>query len=192
LQEKKHIEDEIDLRELFDIIWRRKKFIFVLTFLVTLSSLVYVYFKKPIPIYQGKAYIEIGQILSPTFGSILLGTPADSAGILKLEFKLNANILSGTNTILELISTNEDKILIKENLGKSIDSIINKHKEKAKFYENVIMTKQIGVIQIDENQINKPKKTLIVVASFVTGFIFSIFLVFFIQFVNNFRKEENK
>lgn len=157
--------------------------------MLTLGSLIYVYFKNPIPIYQGKAHIEMGQILSPNFGAILLGTPADSAGILKLEFKVNANILSGTNTILEIISTNEDKILIKENLGKSIDLIINKHKEKAKFYENVIMTKQIGVIQIDENPINKPKKTLIVAVSFLTGFIFSIFIVFFMQFVNNFRKE---
>lgn len=35
----------------------------------------------------------------------------------------------------------------------------------------------------------KPKKSLIVVVAFVTGFILSIFLVFFLQFVQSMRKE---
>jgi len=35
----------------------------------------------------------------------------------------------------------------------------------------------------------KPKKKLIIVVSFVTGFILSIFLVFFMEFVKNFRRE---
>lgn len=38
----------------------------------------------------------------------------------------------------------------------------------------------------------KPKKQLIVVVAFVTGFILSIFIVFFMQFINGFRKEEEK
>ena len=54
------------------------------------------------------------------------------------------------------------------------------------------MTKQIGDIQIDNNPINKPKKLLIVVVSFVSGFILSIFLIFFMQFVNSIRKEDTK
>ena len=35
----------------------------------------------------------------------------------------------------------------------------------------------------------KPKKILIVAVAFVTGFIISIFLVFFIQFIQGIRKE---
>ena len=35
----------------------------------------------------------------------------------------------------------------------------------------------------------KPKKKLIVAVAFVTGFIISIFLVFFIQFIQGIRKE---
>ncbi len=54
------------------------------------------------------------------------------------------------------------------------------------------MSKQIGNIVIDDNPINKPKKTLIVVVSFITGFMLSIFLIFFMQFVNSIRKEDNK
>ena len=52
------------------------------------------------------------------------------------------------------------------------------------------MTKEIGDIIIDNKSINKPKKKLIVVVSFMTGFVLSIFLVFFMSFLGNFRKED--
>ena len=57
------------------------------------------------------------------------------------------------------------------------------------FYKNKIMTKQIGDIKISEEAINKPKTALIVTVAFITGFILSIFLVFFIQFIQSIKKE---
>lgn len=191
MQNKDYIvEDEIDLKEVFKTIWESKKFILIFSFVVTLLSVIYVFFKNPIPIYQGRTYIEVGQIQSQNFGQISLDATSDLAQILKLEFDVDANVVSGTTRILEVSSKNEDKNIIKQTLEKTLETIINKHKEKAKIYENVIMTKQIGNIKIDEQAINKPKKTLIVVVSFVTGFILSIFIVFFIQFINSMRKEE--
>lgn len=193
MQDKNYItEDEIDLRELFKTIWNNKKFIFVLTFLVTLCSVIYVSFKNPIPIYQGKTYIEIGQIQSQNFGQISLDAAPDIVGILKVVYKVDANILNTSTKIVEIVSTSEDKSIIKQNLENAVESIINKHKEKAKFYENVIMTKQISDIEINENPINKPKKALIVVVAFITGFVLSIFIVFFIQFINNLKKEDKQ
>ena len=193
MQDKNYItEDEIDLRELFKTIWNNKKFIFVLTFLVTLCSVIYVSFKNPIPIYQGKTYIEIGQIQSQNFGQISLDAASDIVGILKVVYKVDANILNTSTKIVEIVSTSEDKSIIKQNLENAVESIINKHKEKAKFYENVIMTKQISDIEINENPINKPKKALIVVVAFITGFVLSIFIVFFIQFINNLKKEDKQ
>lgn len=186
------IEDEIDLRELFRAIWEKKIFILLFTTIVTFISVIYVYLKNPIPLYQGKMYIEIGQIQSQIFGQIPLDSASDLAGILNLAFKVNANIFKSTTKILEISITNEDKNLIKQNLEKSVEFIINKHKEKAKFYENVIMTKQVGDIEIDKNPINMPKKKLTVVVSFVSGIILSIFIVFFMQFINSIKKEENK
>lgn len=186
------IEDEIDLRELFKTIWEKKTFIFLFTSVITTISIIYVYFKNPIPIYQGKTYVEIGQIQSQTFGQINIDSAGDLAGILNLEFKVNANIFKGTTKILEISLTNEDRDLIKQNLQESVEFIINKHKEKAKTYQNIIMTKQIGNIQIDNNPINMPKKKLIIVVSFVSGFILAILIVFFMQFINSIRKEDNK
>ena len=54
------------------------------------------------------------------------------------------------------------------------------------------MTKQIGDITISNEPINKPKKSLIITVAFVTGFILSIFLVFFIEFIRTLKKEINE
>ena len=189
MQEKQYTEDEIDLRELFKIIWEKKIFILVFTFMVTFISLIYVFFKNPIPIYQGKTYIEIGKIQSQNFGQITLDSALDLAEILKLEMKVVAIPKSSTN-LLEIKVDDQNKEEIKSRLEESVKFIMNRHNEKAKFYENVIVTKQIGGILIDDESINKPKKSLIVSVSFITGFILSIFIVFFMQFINSVRKEQ--
>ena len=193
MENKRYIqEDEIDLKELFITIWKRKMFIVLFTSFITLIAIIYVVLKNPIPIYQGKAFLEIGKIQSQKFGQILLDNPADLAQILNIEYKVEASILKSSTSLLEIISKNENKDEIQNNIKDAVSFIINKHTEKAKFYENVIMSKQIGNIIIDDNSINKPKKTLIVVVSFVTGFILSIFLVFFIEFIKNLNKKEDE
>ncbi len=65
--------------------------------------------------------------------------------------------------------------------------IITKHENDTSFYKNKIMTKQIGDIKISEEAIND-KKALIVTVAFITGFILSIFLLFFIQFIQSIKK----
>mgnify|MGYP000234582486 FL=1 len=186
------IEDEIDLRELFKTIWEKKIFILLFTSIVTIISIVYVFLKNPTPVYQGRTYIEIGQVQSQTFGADYLDSSVNLSEILKLELKIATNIPKGTQNLLEISSNNQNKEEIKKSLEKAVEFVINRHKEKAKFYQNVIMTKQIGNIQIDNNPINMPKKKLIVVVSFVSGFILSIFIVFFMQFINSIRKENSK
>ena len=183
-------EDEIDLRELFKTIWEKKLFVILFTSIVTLVAIIYVLVKNPIPIYQGKAFLEIGKIQSQTFGQSLFDNPTDLAQILSIEYKVEASIPKATISLLEITSKNENKEKIQNNIKDAVAFIINKHIEKAKVYENAIMTKQIGNIVIDDNPINKPKKLLIVVVSFVSGFILSIFLIFFMQFVSSIRKED--
>ena len=50
-------------------------------------------------------------------------------------------------------------------------------------------TQIVGKIITSEHPI-KPKKRLIVIVAFVTGFILSIFLVFFLEFLQGFKKED--
>ncbi|MEZ4693991.1 MAG: GNVR domain-containing protein [Aliarcobacter sp.] len=73
-----------------------------------------------------------------------------------------------------------------------LDSLNDKIKlQKLKLANNIAKNSEIvGDLQIDEDPI-KPKKSLIVVVAFVTGFIISIFLVFIIIYENyksSFRK----
>lgn len=57
-QEKLSVEDEIDLKELFKIIWKRKIFVISFCLLITIGSVIYVYTKTPI--YEVKSVMEIG------------------------------------------------------------------------------------------------------------------------------------
>ncbi|MCG3658948.1 Wzz/FepE/Etk N-terminal domain-containing protein [Aliarcobacter butzleri] len=193
MQNQKYLQDdEIDLKELFKTLWKYKIFILVFTSMITFIALIYVLLKNPIPIYQGKMYLEIGQIQNKNFAPISIEKVSDLAYILNLEFKVNSNIPKNTFNLMEITFDNIDKNIINETLTKIKDFVLEKHKEQTNFYESVIMTKQIGDIIISNEPINKPKKSLIVTVAFVTGIILSIFLVFFIKFVRSLKKEEIK
>ena len=193
MQNQKYLqEDEIDLRELFKTLWKHKIFILVFTSMVTFIALIYVLLKNPIPIYQGKMYLEIGQIQDKNFAPMSIEKVTDLAYILNLEFKVNSNIPKNTFNLIEITFDNIDKNVISETLTRVKGFVLEKHKKLISFYESAIMTKQIGDITISNEPINKPKKSLIITVAFVTGFILSIFLVFFIEFVRSFKKEEIK
>lgn len=184
-------EDEIDLRELIKTLWIYKYLILIFTSFITILSIIYVLQKNPTPIYKGNLYMEIGTIQDKNFQPVIIENAKDLAYILNLEFDVKAVIPKEILTINNLLPTklieisfeNEDKNKIRETLEKIKDYIIEKHKKDTKYYENIIMTKQIGDIKISNEEINKPKKVLIVAISFVTAFILSIFLAFLIDFV---------
>jgi LPS O-antigen subunit length determinant protein (WzzB/FepE family) len=97
-----------------------------------------------------------------------------------------------SNAIIENKSTLFDLTEQKENL---LNVQINKLLERKKLFEvlslpyNLKNSEIVGKILVDDKPI-KPKKILIVVVTFITGFILAIFAVFFMQFINNMRKEE--
>lgn len=193
MQNQRYLQDdEIDLKELFKTLWKYKIFILVFTSMITFIALIYVLLKNPIPIYQGKMYLEIGQIQNKNFVPVAIEKVTDLAFILNFEFKVNSNIPKNTSNLMEITFDNVDKNIINETLTRVKGFVLEKHKEQTSFYESVIMTKQIGDITISNEPINKPKKTLIVIVSFVTAFILSIFLVFFIEFIKSLKKEEIK
>ncbi|KLE03695.1 Wzz/FepE/Etk N-terminal domain-containing protein [Aliarcobacter butzleri] len=201
MQNQKYLqEDEIDLRELFKTVWNYKKFILIFTSIITFIALIYVLLKNPIPIYEGKMYLEIGQIQDKNFALILIDNVVDLSYTLNLKFNVKAisptkkdiNNLSIQPKVIEITFDNIDKNIINETLIKVKDFVLKKHKEQTSFYESVIMTDQIGDIIISNEPINKPKKSLVIIVAFMTAFILSIFLVFFIEFVRSLKKEEIK
>ncbi|AXX91769.1 hypothetical protein CPU12_11580 [Malaciobacter molluscorum LMG 25693] len=84
-----------------------------------------------------------------------------------LNIKLNEILLKKVNDLKEKIS-------------------FEKFKLKNGYYSNA---KIVGDIIINDEPI-KPKKVLILVVAFVSGFILSIFLVFFLDFIKSFKEEK--
>ena len=185
-------EDEIDLRELFLTLWKKKVFIVLFTFIVTVSSILYVNFKPYEPVYQGKLLVEIGEVFNKNNDSQLIDYPGNLVKIIEENLNgLSSSIPRNTNNLIELTVSNKNKSDIKDTLTSAYDFIINRHNDKTKLYDKFTNTKKVGDISIGNEPINKPKKKLIVAVSFVTGFILSIFLVFFVEFVRSFKDKND-
>ena len=185
-------EDEIDLRELFLTIWRKKVFIVLLTIIVTVSSILYINFKPYEPLYQGKLLVEIGEVFNKNNDSQLIDYPGNLVKIIEENLSgLISSIPRNTNNLIELSVSSKNKSDIKDTLTSAYDFIVNRHNEKTKLYEKFTHTKKVGDINIGNEPINKPKKKLIIAVSFVTGFILSIFLVFFMEFIRSFKDKND-
>ena len=200
MQEKFFLnEDEIDLRKLFKTIWEKRFFIIVLTFTITLISIIHILLNNPALIYQGKIYFEIGEMKGETYGNKLIENTNDLASLINITFDENvlfskelnpkAQLMSGSTKILEVLYSSENRDNIKNKLEKIKEFIINRHNKLTNLYNVSIQTQQVGDIKISEEAINKPKKALIVTVAFTTGFFLSIFLVFLIQFIQSMRKQ---
>ena len=112
---------------------------------------------------------------NPALSALLIMQQRDlSASI----FNIDTNILELHNQKTTLVTTKINSLIEKRNLIKSILLPYN--------YKN---SQIIGEILINDYA-SKPKKKLIVVVAFITGFILSIFLVFFLSFIRS-MKEEN-
>lgn len=194
-------EDEIDLKELFITLWNKRIFILILTSIITLVSFVYVLMKNPKPIYSGNLLVEIGEYYTENMTPVFFDTSRNLKVI--IEKKSNTDTTSqkgsnniigitfpkGSNNLILISSLSSEKVNIQKNIKNALDLILKRHENKSKLYDKFIMTKQIGNISISNKAINTPKKKLIVVVSFVTGFILSVFLVFLMNFIQGLKKE---
>lgn len=307
MQEKQYIEDEIDLKELFNTLWQKRLFISIFTLVITLLAGIYAYNKTPI--FEVKSIMEIGFIEkqlvedpaileqklnilfsvddksinnNPEKGIISSITQvkavknfieikteaisneiaiAKSKEILEYTQKLynpkinqyekivNNDILNIEKEISFL--KNEKIKMLTEKVESSKASLEKYNKEINSLYklnnndkissmivsvqmvnyqnlmenaQNVLKASSLEIEQIlkdtipkleqkkevmsfkvsEQNLTNtrligdyitsnypsKPKKSLIIIVAFVTGFVLSIFTVFFIQFVDNTRRKK--
>ena len=184
-------EDEIDLRELFLTLKKNIIFIIFFTLITIFISIIFIVVKKPI--YSGNFSLEMGKIIN--LKSI---TPLDNIhtikNILQIKYKVSVSIPKHSYFFTVSYQDN-DKESIKNNLLLSLELIKNRYKKLSNIYREsgykVINTQMIEDIKIDTSPI-KPKKKLIVIVAFITGLMFSIFLVFFLSFVRGMSKEEDE
>ncbi len=191
-------QDTIDLRELWAILVRRKKLIGGITAVVTLMAIIYVFTVKPI--YSGSVTVEIGKVVNKekaADGSLVLGVydldnVNDLAKIVSQTTNVSTSVPKRTK-LLQLTATHTDKEQIEKNLKDAVRFIKERHQKIAKVYSlpgsEVIMSHEIAPVAVGDTPI-KPKKKLIVIVAFISGLMLSIFLAFFLEFINGMRKED--
>lgn len=142
MQNKEYIEDEIDLRELFQTIWNSKKFIVIFTFIITLLAVIYVNIKTPI--YEAKAVIEIGSYkvekIRPADNlAFIEEVPIDDSDQLVKKLSTifidldkdseitNISVAKGIKNFIEITSASKSNELAKKAINEILVYIQNEH-----------------------------------------------------------------
>jgi len=138
-------EDEIDLRELFLTLWKKKGFIVGFTFVITFLAIVYVFLKTPI--YEAKGLVEIGSYKLDNNNNNNNNTELlDNAS--QLSKKLNVlyidmlknqkdrvsqidsiSVPKGQNSFIEITSTSTSNALAIKEIEKVTEYIQSEHKK---------------------------------------------------------------
>lgn len=152
-------EDEIDLRELWATLQKRKMMIAGVTLLITLLSVVYVFSLKPI--YAAKAMVEIGQI-NQKFIEPLKEIQT------KLSFEYNVgksatmpslqsiSIPKGATGILNFEVYGHDNATARTFLEKILSEVTQKYQQKTDLY----LQNQKRLIAINQQKLDETTKKL--------------------------------
>lgn len=196
--------NEIDLRELWATLVKRKMTIFAVTVITTLCAAIYVWTAKPV--YSGEVLIEIGKVIlnsdpindKPTViqsienGNDLQGVIEQTFNTNIREEKIKIDFPKGSTQLVRIAYEHTDKQVIHKKLEETTAFILNRHQHSAEFFQKanakINPTNVIDTINITIDPI-KPKKMLIIVIGFITGLMFGVFGAFFREFIRNGRKE---
>ncbi|WP_164968113.1 Wzz/FepE/Etk N-terminal domain-containing protein [Arcobacter sp. CECT 8986] len=200
-------DDEIDLRELFKKLWKGKLFIIIFTLVVTILAGIYAFLKTPI--YNGTISYEIGQVITDKninlnnkeISIIDIDDASNLKEIISRKFSTkdeekgiftNALIPRGTSNIIVVDVQNSNKEKINKKLDEITKFIETRQDKRIKFYSfNNAKIKKTSVLSKDiSSKAIKPNKKIIIAVAFVSGFILSIFLLFFIDFIKSFKEEK--
>ena len=158
MQENRYIqEDEIDLRELFKIIWDKKIFIILFTLAITVLATVYAYIK--IPIYEAKALLEIGEYKINNTSKNFVDDASNlekklSTLFVDMEKNLkdktseisNISVVKGLKNFLEIKSESTSNEEAKNEILKVLTFVQNEHE---KILDDVKKQKEMELRNID-------------------------------------------
>ena len=152
-------EDTIDLRELFEILKRRKKLIGIVTAAVTILATVYAFVIAK-PVYEAKVMLEVGKINGKTFentGQIkqrLLFQYGKREG--RRAYITPVRIPKGAVDMLEIVASGGERNAVVSFLKKVVQEIASEGERQIARY--VVMQKRL--IALAENDIALSKKSL--------------------------------
>ena len=153
MQENRYIqEDEIDLRELFKIIWDKKIFIILFTLAITVLATVYAYSKTPI--YEAKALLEIGEYKKNPVDDAVALEKKLSTIFIDMEKNLkdktsqisNISVVKGLKNFLEIKSESTSNEEAKNEILKVLTFVQNEHE---KILDDVKKQKEMELRNID-------------------------------------------
>lgn len=153
MQENRYIqEDEIDLRELFKIIWDKKNFIILFTLAITVLATVYAYSKTPI--YEAKALLEIGEYKKNPVDDAVALEKKLSTIFIDMEKNLkdktsqisNISVVKGLKNFLEIKSESTSNEEAKNEILKVLTFVQNEHE---KILDDVKKQKEMELRNID-------------------------------------------
>lgn len=136
-------EETIDLKELYLILKKRKKFIWIVTFLFTLLSLAYVFLTKPV--YEVKAVVELAQIdrkpVHPTGTLKQKINTIFEVGVknkkIELPIVTSVEIPKKTTNILVIKAQGYDNASAKEKLLEAISYIATEQNKELTSYTDI-------------------------------------------------------
>ena len=157
-ENRKYIEEEIDLVELFKTVIKRKWFIVGFTFMVTLGAIVFAYMK--IPVYEVKSNVKIGYI-----GKDLLGNPNTINKELRIVFNVDDKLFSKEPIISNVTSVSVNKI-VQNFLEIKTESSLNekaleKNKEVVSYIQSMHKRKIENFKRKIENEIENIEKQIL-------------------------------
>lgn len=184
-------QDELDLNKLLTVLFKHKLLIFIITMTMTMGGILYSW--TTTPIYRGSVLLEVGEVIinrdNPTIIKPLESID-DIIQILSQNYNTHGNealefVASSSSTVFIQISyEHHNKKAIQDKLEQMSQFTIKRHEEKANFFmkaDSIIRpTIVASAITISETPI-KPNKKLILVISFFSGLILSLFILFFIE-----------
>ncbi len=127
-------DDEIDLRELWHTLMRRKWTVIATTALVVIASLVYVFVSTPV--YEAKAFIKVGTYISNKSDRVslepirqLLESLDDLQAYVKYDLSaVSVSIPDKKASYLQLSTNNSTGEKAKQTLENSVNDILFRHK----------------------------------------------------------------
>ena len=186
--------DEIDLFELWDILWSKKYLMLSITFLTTLTGFLYATYSPIKPdYYTGKVTVEIGTYMTNT-GEILSLEPAgDLAVILGEKSGVSVSSPRGTERILELESTHQQQTQAKQQLEQALANITERHQNIAKKLpesQRVSATQPVSEPSYKLSSA-KDKRPLITAVAGILGLMASFFLILLMNAIQNRKQRLN-
>lgn len=163
---KTYQENEIDLREVWQTIVKRKMFISAMALGVTVCAIVYAFSKEPI--YEVKTVFEIGYYSNSNNNNILIESPLSLVKRLEITHIANhdakdkgylqtAELLKGSLNLVEIVviaPSNEEGIA---KTNKIVDAVYKRHQEFLESYVALMKDKMKNLEQQREELVGEKK-----------------------------------